>query len=171
VTALRRGLEALCGALAAAALFALMWLTLVDVAGRKLISTSVPGSLELTELLMVAVIFAGLPLVSLHGEHVVFDSLDRFLPRGLRRAQQAAIDLAVLVLLAGLAWLMWGKAAQMAEFGDVTAQLRLPLGPFVQLMSVLIGITACVHGLLLFRPAAVHHVGTEEPGPPGAARE
>jgi TRAP-type C4-dicarboxylate transport system permease small subunit len=30
----------------------------------------------LTELLMVVVIFAGLPLVSLRGEHVVFDSLD-----------------------------------------------------------------------------------------------
>ena len=73
---LRRVLEALCGTLAASALFGIMWLTLVDVAGRKAISTSVPGSLELTELLMVLVIFAGLPLVSLRGEHVVFDSLD-----------------------------------------------------------------------------------------------
>ena len=44
-----------------------MWLTLFDVAGRKALSASVPGSLELTELLMVVVIFAGLPLVSLHG--------------------------------------------------------------------------------------------------------
>jgi TRAP-type transport system small permease protein len=59
------------------ALFAIMALTLVDVSGRKLLSQSVPGSLELTELLMVVVIFAALPLVSLRGEHVVFDSLDR----------------------------------------------------------------------------------------------
>ena len=40
---------ALCSALAASALFAIMALTLVDVSGRKLLSTSVPGSLELTE--------------------------------------------------------------------------------------------------------------------------
>ena len=53
--------------------------TLVDVGGRKVLSASVPGSLELTELLMVVVIFAGLPLVSLRGEHVVFDSLDAVL--------------------------------------------------------------------------------------------
>lgn len=157
----RRLLTVLCGLMAAAALFAIMLLTLVDVGGRKLIDTSVPGSLELTELLMVVVIFAGMPLVSLHGEHVVFDSLDRLLPPWLRRVQQALVDLLCAVLLAGLAWLMWGKAAQMAEFGDTTAQLKLSLGPYVQLMSVLIGVTAAVHALLLWRPAAHHHIGVD----------
>ena len=58
---MRRHLATLCGLLAALALFAIMVLTLVDVSGRKLLSASVPGSLELTELLMVVVIFAGLP--------------------------------------------------------------------------------------------------------------
>jgi TRAP-type C4-dicarboxylate transport system permease small subunit len=46
------------------------------VLGRKLAENSIPGSLELTELLMVVVIFAALPLVSERGEHVEFDSLD-----------------------------------------------------------------------------------------------
>ena len=83
--ALRRLLEWLCGSLAALALFAIMMLTLVDVAGRKALSQSVPGSLEMTELLMVVTIFAGLPLVSLAGEHVVFDSLDPWLSARVRR--------------------------------------------------------------------------------------
>ena len=52
------------GLMAAAALFAIMWLTLVDVSGRKFLSHSVPGGLELTEMLMVVVIFGALPLVS-----------------------------------------------------------------------------------------------------------
>ena len=65
VARLKTLLATLAGAIAALALFAIMVLTLVDVSGRKAISTSVPGSLELTELLMVVVIFAGLPLVSL----------------------------------------------------------------------------------------------------------
>ena len=82
---MKRLLEMLCGLLAAVALFAIMVLTLVDVLGRKLLSRSVTGSLELTEILMVVVIFAALPLVSLKGEHVVFDSLDPLLPDGLRR--------------------------------------------------------------------------------------
>ena len=69
-------IEKTCGLLAAGALFAIMALTFFDVGGRKILSDSIPGSLELTELLMVVVIFAALPLVSLRGEHIVFDSLD-----------------------------------------------------------------------------------------------
>ncbi len=156
---MRRHLATLCGLLAALALFAIMVLTLVDVGGRKLLSASVPGSLELTELLMVVVIFAGLPLVSLAGEHVVFDSLDRWLPAGARRVQQALVDLLCMGALGGLAWLMWLKAGQMASYGDITAQLKLPLGPFVVLMSVLCAVTAALHGLLVWRPGAYHHAG------------
>ena len=112
---MKRLLDALCGLLAAVALFAIMALTLADVLGRKLLSQSVTGSLELTEILMVVVIFAAMPLVSLHGEHVVFDSLDPLLPPWLRRAQQALVDGLCLAALAALAWLMWDKAAQMAS--------------------------------------------------------
>lgn len=143
-----------------------MALTLVDVSGRKALSTSVPGSLELTELLMVVVIFAGLPLVSLRGEHVVFDSLDPLLERTIRRAQGLVVDLVVTALLAGMAWLMWSKAGQMAEFGDTTAQLKIPQPPFVYLMSALLGVTALVHLLLAFVPTSHHHPGVDEVAPP-----
>ena len=159
---MRRHLATLCGLLAALALFAIMALTLVDVSGRKLLSTSVPGSLELTELLMVVVIFAGLPLVSLAGEHVVFDSLDRWLPPGARRVQQALVDLLCMGALGGLAWLMWLKAGQMASYGDITAQLKLPLPPFVRLMSVLCAVTAVLHCLLLWRPVPHHRSGVTD---------
>ena len=158
---LRQAATTLCGALAAAALFAIMLLTLFDVSGRKLLAASVPGSLELTELLLVVVIFAGLPLVALAGEHVVFDSFDRFVPATLQRVQQAAVDLLCAAALCGLAWLMWTKAGQMVEYGDTTAQLKLPLGAFVYLMSALIGVTALVHLLLVVQPVAHHHIGVD----------
>ncbi|GAB4037300.1 MAG: TRAP transporter small permease [Rubrivivax sp.] len=159
---LKSVLQALCGLIAALALFAIMMLTLVDVSGRKLLSSSVPGSLEVTELLLVAVIFAGLPLVSLKGEHVVFDSLDPLWPAALRRVQQALVDLLCAALLLGVAWVMWDKAAQMAEYGDTTAQLQLPLGPFVRGMSVLSAVTAVVHLLLMVQPTDHHHAGVHD---------
>lgn len=158
-TALKRTLEALCGVLAAAALFGIMWLTLFDVGGRKLVSTSVPGSLELTEMMMVLVVFAGLPLVSLRGEHVVFDSLDPLLERWVRRAQGFVVELLCAAALAGVAWLMWVKAGNMVDYGDTSAQLKIPQGPFVYVMSVLCAVTACVHLLLIFAPTAHHHPG------------
>lgn len=155
-------LQALCGLTAALALFAIMALTLVDVSGRKLLSSSVPGSLEVTELLLVAVIFAGMPLVSLKGEHVVFDSLDPLWPAALRRVQQALVDLLCAALLLGVAWVMWDKAAQMAEYGDTTAQLLLPLAPFVRGMAVLCAVTALVHLLLMVQPTTHHHAGVQD---------
>lgn len=159
--ALRRLLEWLCGSLAAVALFGIMVLTLIDVSGRKALSHSVPGSLEMTELMLVIVIFAGLPLVSLAGEHVVFDSLDPWLPRGVRRVQGLLIDACVAAGLFGLAWVMWDMASQMAGYGETTAQLKLPKAPFVFGMSVLCGVTAVVHVLLMLAPVAHHHIGVE----------
>lgn len=147
-----RLLDSLCGTLAALALLAIMLLTLVDVLGRKLLSQSVPGALEVTEIMMVLLIFAALPLVSLHREHVVFDSLDGWFGRRALRVQQIVVDTGCAVALGGLAWLMWTKAGQVAGYGDTTAQLKLPLGPFVQLMAVLCGVTCAVHGLKVFWP-------------------
>ena len=130
-----------------------MALTLVDVMGRKFLGASVPGSLELTELLMVAVIFAGLPLVSLQDEHVVFDSLDSVLGASLRRLQQCIVDALCAAALAGMAWLMSIKAGQLMSYGDITAQLKLPVGPFVYAMSVLCALTAAVHFAYAWRPS------------------
>ncbi len=159
---MKRLLDTLCGLLAGVALFAIMALTLVDVAGRKLLNHSITGSLELTEILMVVVIFAALPLVSLHGEHVVFDSLDHLMPAWLRRLQQAVVDLLCAAALGALGWLMADKAVQMASYGDTTAQLQLPLGPFVWLMAVLCALTAVVHLLLMLQPTRHHHIGVDE---------
>lgn len=158
---MRRLVEVLCGLLAALALFAVMLLTLVDVSGRKLASASVPGSLELTELLMVVVIFAALPLVSLRGEHVVFDSLDPLLPPALRRAQRVLVELFCASALFGVAWLMWGKANDMAQYGDTTAQLKIAQGPFVHAMALLCAVTAVVHLMLIFSPVQHHFPGVD----------
>jgi TRAP-type transport system small permease protein len=151
--AARKLLVTLCGLLAAVALFAIMGLTFVDVIGRKFLGGSVPGSLELTELLMVVVIFTSLPLVALAGEHVVFDSADRWLPPRLLRLQRALMEIFCAAALAGLAWLMWLKAGQLSEYGDTTAQLKLPLGVFVYVMSVLLAVAALAHGMVLLQPA------------------
>jgi TRAP-type transport system small permease protein len=155
---LRNTLESLCALLCGSALFAIMVLTFFDVGGRKLLSQSIPGSLEMTELLMVVVIFAGLPLVSSRGEHVLFDSLDHALPHWLRRAQQTVVNLICATLMLGLAYLMWRTGGQFAQNGETTAQLQIAKAPFIYGMGVLCGITGLVHVALAFaRPDEQHH--------------
>jgi TRAP-type C4-dicarboxylate transport system permease small subunit len=156
---LNKLVETVCGLLAAAALFAIMALTFFDVGGRKLLSNSIPGSLELTELLMVVVIFAALPLVSLRGEHVVFDSLDGYLPAGLRRVQRALMQAVCAAVLLGLGWLMWQTGGQFLETGETTAQLKIVKAPFMYGMAVLCVVAGLIHLRLVFRPSAAQESG------------
>ena len=143
-----------CGLLSGGALFAIMALTFFDVASRKLLDNSIPGSLELTELLMVIVIFAALPLVSLRGEHVLFDSLDSSLPPRVLEIQKAVIHLMIAIALLGLGWLMWKTGGQFQQTGETTAQLKFPKAPFIYGMAVLCAVSGLVHLYLMVRPPA-----------------
>ena len=147
-------LDLLCGLLSGIALFAIMALTFFDVLGRKFASHSITGSLELTELLMVVVIFGALPLVSRRGEHVEFDSLDPWLPAWVRRAQALLVNLLCAVVLLGLAWLMWRTGGQFLDTGETTAQLQILKAPFIYGMGVLCGLTGLVHLALLRKAPA-----------------
>lgn len=149
---MKKLLETLCGLLAGTALFAIMALTFFDVLGRKLADNSIPGSLELTELLMVVVIFGALPLVSQRGEHVVFDSLDSYLPQAILRLQAAAVHLLCAGVLLLLAWLMFKTGAQFWETGETTAQLKILKAPFIHGMGLLCGVTGLVHLALIVKP-------------------
>jgi TRAP-type transport system small permease protein len=150
--------EAVGGLICALALFAIMALTFFDVGGRKLLSQSIPGSLELTEILMVAVIFAGLPLVSLRGEHVLFDSLDSLLPKGLVQVQKRLVHLLMALAMGMVAWLLADKAAQMITAGDITSQLKIAQGPFVYFMAAMCALATVVHlGLMCTGDIEDHH--------------
>lgn len=147
------------GLLAAMALFSIMWLTLFDVTGRKFLNHSVPGGLELTEILMVIVIFGALPLVSWRGEHVVFDSLDHLIPPWIKDIQNRLIELICAATFAGLAWLMMQRALRFAEYGDTTVYLQFSISPVAWLMAGLLLVTALVHFLFVFVPPAASDAG------------
>ena len=147
---MKKSLELLCGTLAGLALLAIMFLTFFDVGGRKLLDNSITGSLELTELLMVVVIFGALPLVSEKGEHVVFDSLDPILPQWLRRVQRALVNLLCGGLLLGLGWLMVKTGNDFMGTGETTAQLKILKAPFIYGMATLCAFTGLVHLSLMF---------------------
>lgn len=149
---MKKSLELLCGTLAGLALLAIMFLTFFDVSGRKLLDNSITGSLELTELLMVVVIFGALPLVSERGEHVVFDSLDPIIAPWLRTVQRALVHLLCACALLALGWLMWKTGNDFSASGETTAQLKILKAPFIYGMGLLCAFTGVVHLGLMTRP-------------------
>ena len=144
-------LETISGLLAGIALFAIMVLTFLDVGGRKLLDNSITGSLELTELLMVVVIFGALPLVSERGEHVVFDSLDPYLPGFIKKIQRALVHLLCAAALLALGWLMWKTGREFMQTGETTAQLKILKAPFIYGMGLLCAFTGIIHLSLMFK--------------------
>ena len=66
------------GMASGAVLMTLMLLTTVDVIGRKL-DVPIRGGVEMSEILLAMLIFAGLPLVSEARQHIVIDTLEGFM--------------------------------------------------------------------------------------------
>ena len=138
-------LDRVLGAAAAVLLFGLMSLTTADVIGRYIFNWPLRGAFEVTELLMLALIFAGLPLASRSDEHVTLDFIDMLLGAGGRQLLRRLIDLVCGIIILGLAWRVWIKAGKIAAYGDTTEVLRIPVGPFVYFMTAMVAITGVVH--------------------------
>jgi TRAP-type transport system small permease protein len=137
--------DAVLGVAAAAILFVLMLITFADVVARYLFNFPLRGAFEVTELMLLVLIFAGLPLVSHADEHVTMDFIDHMLPETLLRALERAVHALCAAVMFFLAWLVWLKAGKIAAYGDTTDVLRILVAPFVYFMTVMIGLTGVVH--------------------------
>jgi TRAP-type C4-dicarboxylate transport system permease small subunit len=129
---------------AAVLLFAMMVLTFVDVWGRYFFNSPVPGGFEVTELMMAALIFAGLPLVTAGNEHVAVDLLDYSMPHGMKKFRDALVNLLCAGMLAILSYRLWLKASEQVSYGDQTAILNIPSAPVTFFMSFSTAFSALV---------------------------
>jgi len=149
-----RRADAVLGIAASALLFGMMVLTFFDVVGRYLLNRPIRGAFEVTELGLLVLIFAGLPLVSHADEHVTMDFIDRILPQRLARVWIRVVHALCAAIMFFLAWQVWIKANRIASYSDTTDVLRITIGPFVYFMALMIGLTGIVHVFKMFVPGA-----------------
>ena len=147
-----RRADAVLGIAASALLFAMMGLTFVDVVARYLFNSPIRGGFEVTELMLLVLIFAGLPLVSHGDEHVTMDFIDRMLPPRAVGMLIRLVHALVAAMFFFLTWQMLIKAGRIAGYGDTTDVLRITVGPFVYFMAAMIALTALVHVFKVFVP-------------------
>ena len=146
-----RRAEALLGIAASAILLSMTVLTFVDVVARYVFNRPLRGAFEITELLLLVLIFAGLPLVSYANEHALMDFIDRLLPAALQRAWVRGVEVVCAATMFLLTWMVWLKADRIWAYRDATDVLRIVYGPFVYFMAVMIGLAALIH---LYRAVA-----------------
>jgi TRAP-type C4-dicarboxylate transport system permease small subunit len=131
----KRRADVLLGAVASAILFAMMLLTVVDVVARYAFNRPLRGAFEVTELMLLVLIFAGLPLVSFSDEHAVMDFIDRVLGPRAQRWLERFVQLVNAAFMFLLTWLVWLKANRIWGYRDTTDVLRIVYGPFVYFMA------------------------------------
>ena len=142
------------GIAASILLFCLMTLTFADVVARYLLNRPIRGAFEITELGLLVLIFAGLPLVSHADEHVTMDFIDRMLPRRMVDPWIRFIHVVCAALMFFLTWQIWIKAGTIAGYGDTTDVLRIVLGPFIYFMAAMTALTGLVHVAKVYAPGA-----------------
>ncbi|MBA4501566.1 TRAP transporter small permease [Marinobacterium marinum] len=121
---------------AALVMFLMMALTLVDVLGRYLFSTPVTGAFEVTELMLAAVIFLGLPLITAEGGHIAVDILDAALSDRVRLIQYWLVGLINVLAFGIFSWVLWRLAFKVLRYEDTTAVLQIPYAWLAFLMAV-----------------------------------
>ena len=136
---------------------ALALLTLADVLGRYVVGVSVVGSVELTEILMVGVIFCGVVLATLKREHVAVDIVP--MPFGKTGERIASLFSHVLaIVISGLlAMVSWSQAESALDYADQTTMLGLPLAPAVYFMSIMLFANTVVQLGLLWEDLHKEH--------------
>lgn len=135
VKRLERLLEGACALL----LLSLMLVTCVDVVGRYFFNRPLGGAFELTELMLGALVFAGLPLVSARGEHVEVDLLVSTMGAGFRGVVTRVAGVFSAAVLLVFAWRLVDLWQTMLEDGTRSVSLGIPYAPLA-----LIGAFACL---------------------------
>ncbi|MDO5641596.1 MAG: TRAP transporter small permease [Paracoccus sp. (in: a-proteobacteria)] len=129
-------------------LVALTCITVLDVTGRYLFNAPLAGGAELTELLVMGVIFAGLPAISLDDGHVTADLLSQSLSRRGRAIQLFLARAAAVVVLVLIAQQMWKHGARLNSYNQTTIYLHIRIGLIAQAGAVIAGLSALIVAVL-----------------------
>jgi TRAP-type transport system small permease protein len=137
--------------LSALSLLLLLILTCVDVVGRYVFNTPVLGAMEIEDAMMGVLIFGALPLASWNQAHITVDILDKVTPAQWLRLQIRVMQLVAAGFIGFLGVRMWIHAAKLAEYGDRTMMLKIPLAPVNYFISVMLCFSAALLLLKAFQ--------------------
>lgn len=150
---------------AGATLFAMMLLTTLDVGGRYFFNSPILGAVELTQLMLAAVVFLSLPVVCWREEHVSVDLLDAIFPKRLIWIRQVLVNLIITAALWVMAGRVWALGVRAFDWGDVTEFLRIQTGYLIYLIAAMLAVSALL-SLLRAARYLLEGVGVLERGGP-----
>src|SRR5690606_4674284 len=130
------------------ALFALMLVAVVVVVARTLFNSPLAAASEVLEVVMVATIFRGYPLITREGVHISTELLDSVMPDRLRRAQHVLAALLGAAVFAAITWRIGYLSIDGWAGSEVTGVLGIPV-PWVYAFICALSAGTCLTFLML----------------------
>lgn len=123
------------GLAAMGVLLLMMLLTVADVFLRATLNKPIIGTTEITEQMMVAVVFLGFGWCTLQGRHIRVDLfVSRYRP-GTQRVVDLMIHFVGLVLVAVICWRTFVTTLTVQQLGITCAYIGVPKYPFYALAA------------------------------------
>lgn len=138
---------------AGVALVGMLALTIADITGRSAFNNPVPGTVEVTALVLVVVVFFGLAHSEDLGDHITVDLIYvRLGDRGRKILDYFADGLSVVVI-GLLAFQLYQFALRRLDSGAESPVLQWPVWPFVLIAALgALGYAASTFFKLILRP-------------------
>lgn len=118
------------------ALAAMMLLATVDVIGRYFFNAPVLGAYEITEYLMLIMVFSFLALAQSAKAHISVDIVFNRLPAGLRHVLERVNHLVCLLLLILVTWMSIQRIWELKRTGEASVLLKIPDYPFAAFLVI-----------------------------------
>jgi TRAP-type C4-dicarboxylate transport system permease small subunit len=129
-------------------------LTVTDVCLRYIFNSPILGSYEVTEFMMAVLVFASVGFTMSVKDHVSVDLVVTKLPDRVRALLEAITCLLAFGLFALAAWRNVLHAGTSWERNDVSAELFIPVSPFVLFVALGLAVLSLVLLVQFFQSLA-----------------
>lgn len=116
--------------IAAATVTGMMFLTIIDIVGRRFFGRPFQGTVELTQLAMVIIIYLGFAYAENNGDHVSVDIVYGRLRRGAQLALTVITSVFGLVVIGLLSYRLYEYSGVLEGGGYTTPTRGIPQSPF-----------------------------------------
>ena len=118
-------------------LIVLVCITCADVGGRFLFNSPLPGSTELTELVMGIVLFSVLPNICWINENIIVDVLYNKLNTSFRNHLIVLKNIVISICLYFVGNKLMILASRSQKYNETTELLEISIYPFIEFMAVM----------------------------------
>ena len=115
----------------------LVLITVIDVLGRYLLSLPLPGTTEITEIILGILIYIGLPYITRDEEHVTVSLFSNYFNSSIIKIQKIVVNFIVSIILFIIARQLYLHGLDLNLYNEITTFLEIPKAPIAYMMAAL----------------------------------